>query len=45
VRIASTSLVGPGTIDLLEGALATVARAVDLCIVIPTSAEVDERDL
>ncbi len=45
MKIASTTLVGPGTLDLLEGALSSVARAVDVCIVIPTAMEVDDREI
>lgn len=45
MKLASTTLVGPGTLDLLEGALASVAGFVDLCIVIPTTPEVDDREL
>lgn len=43
--IVSTTLVGPGTIDVLDEALASVRDQVDCCLVILTDAELAERDV
>jgi cytochrome c-type biogenesis protein CcmH/NrfG len=43
--IISTTLVGPGTLELLDDALASVRHAVDLSLVISTTAEVTLPDV
>lgn len=45
MKLATTTLVGPGTVELLDAALASVASFADLCIVIPTSEQVSDRDV
>ena len=45
VVIVSTTLVGPGTVDVLDLALESVRDQVDSCILIPTSKDVLDRDL
>ncbi len=45
MRLATTTLIGPGTLELLDDALASVAPFADVCILIPTSPEVDDREV
>jgi len=43
--IVSTTLVGPGTVDVLDQALESVHDQVDACLVILTDPEIDEREI
>lgn len=43
--IVSTTLVGPGTVDVLEDALASVRDQVDRCLVVLSDPELSDRDL
>ncbi len=43
--IVSTTLVGPGTLDVLEAALASVRDQVDRCLVVLTDPEIADREL
>lgn len=45
MKLASTTLIGPGTVELLDAALASVEPFVDLAILIPTTAEYDAKEL
>lgn len=45
MKLATTTLIGPDTLELLDDALASVAPFVDLCILIPTMEEWDMREV
>lgn len=44
MKLVTTTLVGPGTVELLDAALASVEPFVDVCIVVATDDSVTERD-